>query len=309
MESIVVVGSINMDVVIRVPRIPVVGETVIAYDLKNYGGGKGANQAVSIARLGGKVFMIGRVGNDEYGRKLYEDLKNDGVNVEGVEFDCEISTGTAYINVNERGENNIVVYQGANKMLNIEQIVKYEDIFNEAKICVIQLEIPIETVAFVVDLCYRKDIKVILNPAPACELPDTLLEKVYILTPNETELAILSKSGIKTIEDIKRASKYLLDKGVQNVITTIGEKGSYFISKDTEELFNAIKVDAIDTTAAGDSFTGALALALSESKSIKSAIEFATYVAALTVTKEGAQASLPYRDEVEKFIKERGHNR
>ncbi|MDI3529497.1 MAG: ribokinase [Thermoanaerobacter sp.] len=309
MEKIVVVGSINMDVVIRVPHIPVVGETVIAYDLKNYGGGKGANQAVSIARLGGKVFMIGRVGNDEYGKKLYEGLKIDSIDVKGIEFDYEIPTGTAYINVSERGENNIVVYQGANKRLNIEQIEKHEDIFDEAKMCVIQLEIPVETVEFVVDLCYRKGIKVILNPAPACELPDTLLEKVYILTPNETELAFLSKSKIETIADIEKASKYLLDKGVQNVITTIGEKGSYFINKDTEKLFDAIKVTAVDTTAAGDSFTGALAVALSEGKNIESAIEFATYVAALTVTKEGAQSSLPYRDEVEKFIKERGYNK
>ncbi|AAM23503.1 ribokinase [Caldanaerobacter subterraneus subsp. tengcongensis MB4] len=305
MRKIVVVGSINMDIVIRVPRIPVVGETVIAYDLKNYGGGKGANQAVSIARLGGNVSMIGRVGNDEYGQKLYRDLKSNGVGVEGIEFDSETPTGTAYINVSEKGENNIVVYQGANKRLNMTQIKRYEHFFDEAEICLLQLEIPIETVKFVVDLCYSRGIKVILNPAPAYELPDTVLEKVYILTPNETELAFLSKSKIETIEDIRKASKYLLDKGVQNVITTIGEKGSYFINKNTEKLFDAIKVTAVDTTAAGDSFTGALAFALSKGEKIEDAIRFATFVAALTVTKEGAQTSLPYKEEVEKFIKER----
>ncbi|HBT51187.1 MAG TPA: ribokinase [Petrotoga sp.] len=305
MDKIVVVGSTNMDIVIRVPHIPVVGETVIAYDLKNYGGGKGANQAISIARLGGNVSMIGRVGNDEYGKKLYENLKNNGVGVEGIEFDFETPTGTAYINVDENGENNIVVYQGANKKLSTEQIRKYENIFNGAKICLLQLEIPIETVKFVIDLCYSRGIKVILNPAPAYELPDTVLEKVYILTPNETELAFLSKSKIETIEDIRKASKYLLDKGVQNVITTIGEKGSYFINKNTEKLFDAIKVTAVDTTAAGDSFTGALAFALSKGEKIEDAIRFATFVAALTVTKEGAQTSLPYKEEVEKFIKER----
>ncbi|MGB9680445.1 MAG: ribokinase [Thermoanaerobacteraceae bacterium] len=309
MNKIIVVGSINMDIVIKVQHIPKIGETIIAKDLKNYNGGKGANQAVSIARLGANVSMIGRVGNDDYGNKLYKDLKNEGINCESVEFDYNIPTGTAFINVSEKGENNIVVYQGANKSLNIEQIEKYGYVFDGAKICVIQLEIPVETVEFVVDLCYQKGVKVILNPAPACELPDTLLEKVYILTPNETELALLSRSKIETIADIKKASKYLLDKGVQNVITTIGEKGSFFINKDTEKLFDAIKVTAVDTTAAGDSFTGALAVALSEGKNIETAIEFATYVAALTVTKEGAQSSLPYRDEVEKFIKERGYNK
>jgi len=309
MNKIIVVGSINMDTVIKVQHIPQIGETIIAKDLKNYNGGKGANQAVSIARLGANVSMIGRIGNDDYGNKLYKDLKNENINCESIEFDNKTPTGTAFINVSERGENNIVVYQGANKRLNIEQIEKYEDIFDGAKICVIQLEIPIETVEFVVDICYQKGIKVILNPAPACELPDILLEKVYILTPNETELTFLSGIKIETIEDIKEASKYLLDKGVKNVITTIGGKGSFLINKDVEKIFDAIKVTAVDTTAAGDSFTGALAVALSEGKNIESAIKFATYVAALTVTKEGAQSSLPYRDEVEKFIKERGYNK
>jgi ribokinase len=160
-------------------------------------------------------------------------------------------------------------------------------------------------VEFVVNLCHSKGIKVILNPAPACELPDGLLEKVYILTPNETELGFLSKMSVGDLEEIKMAGKYLVGKGVQNVITTMGEKGSLFVNKHMEKLFEAINVNAVDTTAAGDSFTGALALALSRGESIEDAIRFATFVAALTVTKEGAQSSLPYKEEVEKFIMER----
>ncbi|HEY8362024.1 MAG TPA: ribokinase [Tissierellaceae bacterium] len=305
MGKILVVGSINMDIVIRVPHIPSIGETVIACEMKNYGGGKGANQAISIARLGGNVYMIGRVGSDNYGKKLYYDLKENGVDVEGIEFDEDLPTGRAYISVSEKGENNIVVFQGANKNLGVEQVVKYQNVFNEVEMCVLQLEIPLETVKFIVNLCHQKDIRVILNPAPARELSDDILEKIYVLTPNETELFFLTKNKIESVSDIQNASKYLLDKGVQNIITTIGEKGCFLINKDIKKLFKAVKVDVVDTTAAGDSFTGALAVALDEGKNIEEAVEFATYVAALTITREGAQSSLPYREEVEKFISER----
>lgn len=305
MKKILVIGSINMDMVIRVPHIPAVGETILAKDIKKFGGGKGANQAIAAARLGGDVHMIGRVGNDEHGRKSYENLKDSGVCVEGIEFDQDTPTGTAYIYVSDKGENNIVVYPGANNKVDIHQIKRFEHLLDTAEFCVIQLEIPLEVVSFVVNLCHQKGVKVLFNPAPACNLADDILRNTYILTPNETELTILTGQKADTIADIEGASRKLLERGVQNIITTIGEKGSLFVNNDTKQLHKAMQVNPIDTTAAGDSFTGALAVALAEAKEIHEAINFATHVAAITVTKEGAQSSLPTREEVEKFIKEK----
>ncbi|WZL74179.1 ribokinase [Clostridiaceae bacterium 35-E11] len=303
MKQILVVGSINMDMVIRVPHIPAVGETILAKDIKRFGGGKGANQAIAAAKLGGDVHMIGRVGKDEHGEQCYENLKNSGVHVEGIEFDDDTPTGTAYIYVSDKGENNIVVYPGANNKLNIDQIKRFEHLFNIAAFCVVQLEIPLEVVNFVVDLCRQKGVKVIFNPAPACNLNDDLLKNTYILTPNETELTILTGEKADTIEEMEMASHKILERGVQNIIVTIGEKGSLLINKDKKQLHKAVKVAPIDTTAAGDSFTGALAVALAEEQEINKAINFATHVAGITVTKEGAQSSLPTREVVEDFMK------
>lgn len=303
LKQILVVGSINMDMVIKVPHIPAVGETILAKDIKKFGGGKGANQAIAAARLGGDVHMIGRVGKDEHGKQSYENLKNSGVHVEGIEFDDNTPTGTAYIYVSDKGENNIVVYPGANTKLDIDQIKRFEHLFDTAEFCVVQLEIPLEVVGFVVNLCRQKGVKVIFNPAPACNLDDDLLKDAYILTPNETELTILTGEKADTIEEIEIASHKILEKGVQNIITTIGEKGSLLMNKNKKHLYKAVQVDPIDTTAAGDSFTGALAVALAEEKEMHEAINFATHVAAITVTKEGAQSSLPTREEVENFIK------
>lgn len=305
MKNILVVGSINMDIVIRVEHIPKIGETVIAKEVNYSFGGKGANQAVAIAKLGGNVTMIGRVGDDNFGKELVENLDKHKVKIDGVEIDKTEKTGMAFIYVSDKGENNISVNQGANKKLNVEQINRHLDLFDAADICVLQLEIPIETVKYVIEICNKKNIEVILNPAPAREIPEEMLNKIYILTPNESELSILTKKDIKVIEDIDNASEILLKSGVQNIITTLGEKGCFLKNKNESLLFAAIKVNAIDTTAAGDSFTGAISIALNNGKSIKEAIEYATYVSALTVTKEGAQGSLPDKLDVEKFINER----
>jgi ribokinase len=291
-----------MDIVIKVPHIPEVGETILARNVKKFGGGKGANQAIASARIGGNVHMIARLGNDDIGRKLYSDLKTNFVNVDGILFDDNAQTGTAYIYVSDRGENNIVVHQSANNKLDIAQIVDNLELFDKADLCIMQLEIPMDVVEFVIGVCKEKGIKVILNPAPARYLSDEILKDVFILTPNETELSILTNMCTDTILDIEKASKHLLDMGTQNVITTMGEKGSLLVNRTEKHITEAVTVYPTDTTAAGDSFTGALAVALGEGKNIKEAIKFATYAAALTVTKEGAQSSLPLRDEIERFI-------
>lgn len=308
MKNILVVGSINMDIVVRVEHIPAIGETVIAREVNYSFGGKGANQAVAIAKLGGNVTIIGRVGNDIHGKNLIDNLKKHGVKISGIEIDETEKTGMAFIYVSDKGENNISVNQGANKKLDVEQINRHLDLFEETEICVLQLEIPIETVKYVVDICNKKNIKVILNPAPAREMPKEILKNIYILTPNESELSILTKKSIETVKDVDNVSEVLLESGVQNIITTLGEKGCFLKNKNESLHFAAVKVNAIDTTAAGDSFTGGISVALSNGKSIEEAIKFATYVSALTVTKKGAQDSLPDSVEVEKFINERRGN-
>ncbi|WKV10098.1 ribokinase [Thermoanaerobacterium sp. CMT5567-10] len=305
MNNILVVGSINMDIVARVEHIPQIGETVIAREVKYFYGGKGANQAVSIAKLKGNVIMIGRVGNDGYGKDIIENLKKHNVKIDGIEVDNQKKTGTAFIYVSDKGENNIVVNQGANKNLDVEQIKRHVSLFENVKFCILQLEIPIETIKYVVEICNKRNIKIILNPAPAREIPEAILNKIYILTPNKTELSILTNKIIKTQEDVDNASIMLIDKGVENVITTLGDEGCYFKNRFESCYFPAIKVKPVDTTGAGDSFNGALSAALCDDINIKKAIEFATYVSALTVTKEGAQSSFPDKIEVNKFINDR----
>lgn len=302
MKNLLVVGSINMDVVVSVPHIPQPGETILACDVKKYCGGKGANQALAAARLGGDVCIIGKLGNDEHGKILTKNLTDNNVSIKGLMIDNESVSGTAYIYVDDAGQNSITVCQGANKKLTTEDIIKNEGLFDNAEFCIIQLEIPIEVVNFTVDLCWRKGIKVILNPAPAQRLSDDILKKTYIITPNETELSILSTNTIKSIEDIEYGSKLLLDKGVKNVITTIGDKGSYLVNSNCSRLFKAVKVKAVDTTGAGDCYTGALSVSLNKGSSIEDAIKFASFASTLSVTKKGAQSSLPYINEVEKFM-------
>lgn len=302
MGNILVVGSINMDVVIKLDHIPSIGETILTNTINNYNGGKGANQAVAASKLGGNVFMIGKLGNDSYGSKLYENLKANNVNVDGIEFEKSMPSGTAYIYVDGEGKNTIVVVPGANQAVDREQIDRHKYLFDKAEYCLIQLEIPLDTVAYTIEICHKRGIKVILNPAPANKLSDEVLSKVYMITPNESELNILTGLSTDTQNEINLAAKKLTNKGIANVVTTLGEKGCFYANNHESRAFNAIKVEAKDTTAAGDSFTAALAVALSEDKNIEEAINFATHVSAMVVTKEGAQTSLPLRDDVEKFM-------
>lgn len=304
MQHIVVVGSINMDVVVKVQHIPEIGETILAKEVSNHAGGKGANQAVAASRLGACVHMIGRVGDDQYGKELVKKLKDNNVLIDGIEYDKTAPTGTAYIYVSDAGENNIVVCQGANAMIDKHQIDRNIELIKKADICIVQLEIPFDIVKYVADICFENGVKLIFNPAPAIMgIGEDILKKTYAIVPNETELSIMTNSTIDSLHDVEKVSKTLVDSGAQNVIVTLGEKGSLFMCNDCIKKYDAIQVKAIDTTAAGDSFIGALSTALVEGKDISKAIEYAAFVSALTVTKEGAQDSLPYKEEVEKFIK------
>lgn len=294
--NIVVIGSMNMDYVLTTDNLPKKGETIHAIDFKTSIGGKGANQAFAARKLGADVVMIGSVGNDDNGRKIINRMNEVGIDTSRIEI-VNTETGNAMITVDNNGNNTIIVYGGANKCVNKEIIDKNEDAIIKADFVIFQLEIPIETVEYGIELAKKHNTKVILNPAPAKIFSDNILRNVDIITPNETELVIISGEN-----DLKLGARKLLESGVKEVIVTIGEKGSYYLSNEKEILSESIKVKAIDTTAAGDSFNGALAVAICEGKCIEEALEFSNVVGALTTTKSGAEKSLPYREEVNKIL-------
>ncbi len=296
--DIVVVGSINMDLVTNVKQIPKKGETCLGYGLNRIPGGKGANQAVAAARLGARVEMIGRLGDDAMADDLLKSLKINQVGVKNVIRTEEETSGTALIMVEETGDNVIVVIPGSNGKLDEEDIDQAIDTIRSTKIVVTQLEIPIQTVKYVLEKAKAFNKYTILNPAPAAYLEDDIIMNTDLLTPNETELEILSGITIESEADIIRAAKKLLKRGVKQLIVTLGDKGCMYIDEKGHKSYSALSVKAVDTTAAGDSFTAALAVALCEGKSMDEVITFATKVGALTVTKFGAQQSLPYRLEV-----------
>lgn len=295
--NIVVIGSMNMDYILTTDNLPEKGETIHANDFKTSIGGKGANQAFAARKLGADVIMIGSVGNDDNGRKIIHRMNELGIDTSRIEL-VDTKTGNAMINVDNNGNNTIIVYGGANKCVKKEVIDKNEDIIKKADFILFQLEIPIETVEYGINIAKKHNRKIILNPAPAQKLSDNILKNVDILTPNETELAIISGEN-----DLKLGARKLLEAGVKEVIVTLGEKGSYYLSNEKEILSESIKVKAIDTTAAGDSFNGALAVSICEGKYIEEVLEFSNVVGALTTTKSGTENSLPYREAVNKLLK------
>lgn len=295
--NVVVIGSMNMDYVVNVDKLPKKEETISATSLATSIGGKGANQAFAAKRLGAEVFMIGAVGNDEAGRRIIERMTEENIDTSRIET-VNVPTGNAMITVEESGSNTIVVYPGANDCVSENLIGKNEDVIKEADFIILQLEIPIESVEYAVKLAKKHNKKVILNPAPAKRIPEGLYKFIDILTPNETELESLSKE-----KDIKNGAKLLIDKGVKEVVVTIGDKGCYYLSKEDEFIIDTIKVNAIDTTAAGDSFNGALAVGICEGKSMKETLKFANIVGALTTTKHGAESSLPNKMDVDQIYK------
>mgnify|MGYP002395005339 CR=1 FL=1 len=302
LAKILVVGSINMDLVVRVPRPPEPGETVLGEDFETYPGGKGANQAVAAARMGGDVTMVGRVGNDDFGNTLIQGLVENKIKTTHVIKDSKARTGVALIAVAADGENMIVVASGANANVSIEDVSSVRPLMRETDILLVQLECPLETVTSAVELAKAYDVQVILNPAPAQKLPQSLIKNIDYLTPNRNEL--LQIAGKDNIED---AIKAIRECGLKNLIITLGANGARVISDDLDQHLPSHEVTTIDTTAAGDAFNGALAVALAEGKPLIEAVRYGMAAGAMASTKRGAQPSLPFRDSVESFLASRSH--
>lgn len=292
-EGVLVVGSANMDLVLSVEKFPQPGETIFGKKFEMFPGGKGANQAVCCAKLGAKTLFIGKMGKDDFAKSLAYNMKKIGVDLHHLFIDEFENTGTALITVDDRGENEIIVISGSNMNLSPDDIESKRELFEKVKVVITQLEIPLETVMKVAEISDENDAVIILNPAPANELPGKLISKIDYLTPNETELEILSGMKISDEKSIENAAKKLLNKGVKNVIVTMGDKGAFLINNNESKIFPASKVKVIDSTGAGDAFNGALAYALSNGEEIGKAIQLANSVAAFAVTKMGAQSSLP----------------
>ena len=299
MKKVVVVGSINMDLVTRCKRAPKGGETLFGEEFFQVPGGKGANQAVAIGKLGTEVTMLGKVGKDSFGKDLINSMKESGVDARYIE-EGEKSTGIAKIIVEENGQNRILVVAGANSEVDKAYIDRHLDAIKECDIVVAQLEIPVETVAYALAKAKEFGKMTILNPAPARELDDEIIKNSDLIIPNESELALITGMPTETEEEIKKAGEKLLDMGVSNLIVTLGSKGSLILNRETCEFHLAYKVKAIDTTAAGDSFIGGLVRELKDNN-VGEAIEFATKVSAIAVTRKGAQTSIPTIEEVENF--------
>ena len=300
MKNICVIGSLNMDLVVNVDTMPKPGQTIIGSNFKEVPGGKGANQAVAMARLNGNVSMIGKVGEDGFGQTLINSLKNDKVDTTYIQT-SKGATGVALITVDKNAQNSIVVSPGANFEVKEDDIDNNIEAIKNSDIVVLQLETPLNTIKYALNKAKEFNKYTILNPAPAVKLDDEIIKNVDLLTPNETELEIISGVSIETEEDIQKAAQIMIEKGVKELIVTLGSKGSLYINKEKSMFKKAYKVEAVDTTAAGDSYTGALAVALSQDKNIEDAMDFASKVGALSVLKEGAQSSLPTLEDVKNF--------
>lgn len=300
-QKIVVVGSSNTDMVVKAHHFPQPGETILGGDFYIFQGGKGANQAVASARLGGEIVFICRVGNDAFGNSAIQHYQQEGIDVSAVAVDHIAPTGVALITLNAEGENTIVVASGANAILSKEDIENAGSAFNEAGYIITQLETPIPAIEYLAMKVKAEGKKLILNPAPAASIPAIILDGLFLITPNESETAMLTGIHVKDGKTAKEAVNIFKTKGVQNVIITLGSKGAYVACSDFEGFIPAYKVKAVDTTAAGDVFNGALVVALAEGRSWKDAVEFASKAAAISVTKLGAQTSAPYLNEIITF--------
>lgn len=302
MPSLLVVGSLNADLVVRAPRFPQPGETISGEDLQVIPGGKGANQAVAAARLGAQVSMLGRVGRDNFGDFLLDNLNSNRVDASLVQRD-DASTGAAIIVVDANGQNSIVLSAGANGKVSSADVEHAS--FSTFSLLLLQLEIPTPTVLRAAQLARQNGVRVLLNPAPAQPLPDELIALADFLIPNETELSLLTGMEVKDIPSTEQAARALLDQGAQNVIVTLGSKGALIVDKYTGTHVDTFKVGVVDTTAAGDAFIGGFAVALGSAGSLADAVRYGCACGALACTKFGAQPSLPTKEEVEKFIRYR----
>lgn len=302
-KGILVVGSANMDMVVKTRRFPGPGETVFGGEFGMFPGGKGANQAVCCAKLGGNVTFLGKMGKDVLGEKLARSMRKDGVRLGRLKIDPKEPTGIALITVDGRGQNEIVVVSGSNMKLLPADIDREKSVFRRIGVVLLQLETPLPTVARTVHLAREGGVTVILNPAPARHLPAALLRMVDYLTPNETELEQLSGVKCSGNGNIHSAASTLLRAGVKNVLVTLGAKGCLLVNGEGPRFFPSHRVQPVDTTAAGDAFNGALAFSLAVGTALEEAIPFANAVAAFSVTRMGAQSSMPTRREIRNFLR------
>jgi ribokinase len=301
-SPIYIIGSSNTDMVVKADRLPAPGETILGGTFLMNAGGKGANQAVAAARLGGNVSLVANLGDDLFGRQAHTQFKQEGINTDFITFDPAHPSGVALINVDAQGENCIAVAPGANGNLTPDRLLSFFGFILSPAIVLVQLEIPITTVEFIIEQCDARSIPVIVNPAPANRIRDEIWKHVFVITPNETEAELLT--GISIIDDdsARKAAQAFHQKGIKNVVLTLGKRGAYWSDTTSEGLVEALSVSVVDTTAAGDCFSGALAVALAEKKSLADAVKFASVSASISVTRMGAQAAMPSRMEVDKIL-------
>jgi len=304
-KYILVLGSLNADIVTVVGRRPSPGETIFCESYSLIPGGKGANQAATIAKLGGKVLLAGKVGADFFGGFLKENLKQLGVDIDLVQEERKRMTGLALITVDKKGENSIIVIPGANQCICPGDVNRLQSYLQNACLLLLQLEIPLKAVTRALSLARKFSVPVILDPGPARKLPASVFPLVSFLLPNEQEARILSGIRIKNLATARQAAKTLLGLGTETVLVKLGGKGCLVATKKKIILVPAFPVKAVDSTAAGDAFAGAFALALASGKEVVSAVRFASAAAAISVTRLGAQTSLPGRQELENFLRER----
>lgn len=300
---IVVVGSSNTDMIVQLERLPRPGETLLGGRFTTAAGGKGANQAVGAARAGGNVAFVARIGNDAFGAEATRGFEKDGIDVSHIARDRTDPSGVALIFVGHNGENSIAVAGGANNRLSAADVRRARAAIAGADVLLMQLETPLPAIEAAAAIASKRGVRVILNPAPARQLPNSLLSKISILTPNETEAELLTGVRVENEVDAARAADHLLAKGVRTVVITLGARGAWVAEKGAHQLVPGFKVKAVDTTAAGDIFNGALAVALGEGRALVDAVRFANAAAALSVTKLGAQPSAPRRAAIERLLK------
>jgi ribokinase len=305
--KIVVVGSLNMDLVVQIPQIPKPGETLLGGVFKTFPGGKGANQAVAAARLGAQVTMIGCVGNDAFGKEMRTTLESEGIETTHVLIHPEAATGVALIQVDAQGQNSIAVASGANFCLTSADVEKAMKTVGKFDLLVMPLETPLETIYTAAKIASRRGAIVLLNPAPAQVLNKEILNLIDVLLPNEFEVALMTDLQTQFAPEMLLAAEKLLALGANNLLVTLGSRGAIIFNQEEPlgKIIPAYPVQAVDTTAAGDCFVGALAVGIGEAKSLAAAAEFASAAAAISVTRAGAQPSLPRRAEVDRFMRER----
>ncbi len=298
MKKIIVIGSSNVDMVVRTSHLPAPGETILGGEFFMNQGGKGANQAVAIKRLGGNLIFMAKLGNDVLGRQSVGYFKKEGIDTRYIALDEDSASGVALISVDDHAENSIVVASGANMLLNEQDVDKMLEEMCEGDILLMQLEIPLQTVEYAARKAFGKGVKVVLNPAPARSLPKELFRHLYMVTPNRIEAEMLTGIKIANDADVEKVAEEICAMGVKNVIITLGSKGCLIREEGVSYRIDAFKVEPIDTTAAGDTFNGALCVGLSEGMDLKQAAVMASKASSIAVTRMGVQSSIPYREEL-----------